>query len=50
MTCKYSQLTRMAAKQSPSVFYVPTVYHMAPRLLREGVGFKRQVACSKSAP
>lgn len=47
---QYSQLTRMAAKQSPSVYYVPIIYHMAPRLLRDGVGFKRQVGMFQVCP
>lgn len=47
---QYSQLTRMAAKQNPRVFYVPIVYHLAPRLLREGVGFKRNVGIFQVCP
>jgi len=47
---QYSALTRMIAKQSPMVYYVPILYHLAPGLLRDGVGPQRDVGIYQVCP
>lgn len=47
---QYSHLTRLVAKQNPRVFYLPIIYHMAPRLMREQAGTKRDVGIYRVCP
>ena len=47
---QFSKLTRLLTLENPNIYYVPILYHIAPRLLREGLGPERNVGIYQVCP